>query len=254
MSFSFVVVDSINQIDLNSLNVFLQNNYTDYELLYVSSKAVPKQNNVKNFIVDTNEDTENIINAVISKCKKDNIVVIRQLDNFEKIKALTDKLTTPDTIVYYKKDYKGIKKFFYNALNKLSKLIYMRKATFASHAMVVYSENPAKVLKNIEYPSNAMRKFSLTGINITELDCGINYKLKYSRLNNVLKTIIPLILAIVLLVTYILFRTKIPMLWEIIMLLAIMICSTLCVIYGTNWFIKSQIGENISGKADLKEN
>ena len=47
MSFSFVVVDKQNQIDLAFLLAFLNKNYADYEVLYCSSQKMQQTDEVK---------------------------------------------------------------------------------------------------------------------------------------------------------------------------------------------------------------
>lgn len=253
MSFSFVIIDKTNSVDITKTNEYLKENYTDYEVLYCSPKSTLNQPNVRYFTITPNDDTESIINSVISKATKNKIVVVREFDGVEKIKSITDALKSPDAIVYYQKPLSGVKRFFTKLLKKLSKLIYGREITLASHAIVGYGENTSRVLKLLEYPSNAMRKFSWVGVNAISLGEGKNCRLPYKKVGLITKTLLPLVMSVVLLVLYALFRTKIPMLWEIIMLLTILIGATLFVIYGTNWFIKSQIGENLNSKSDLKE-
>lgn len=254
MSFSFVVIDKQNAIDVNNLTTFLQNNYNDYELLYASTNAVSSQNCLKAYTISQSDDTESIINSIISKCTKQNIVVVRQFESFEKIKILTDNLKSPDSIVYFNKKNGAIKGFFSKIFNKLAQFFYSRKIIFASHAIICFGQNPSSVLKKLDFPSNAMRKFSWTGVSFVGLENGANYKMKYNLASNVAKTIVPTIFSIVLLVVYVLFRLQIPMLWEIVMLFTILIGFVLTILLGTNWFIKSQIGENNNKKSDIKEN
>lgn len=254
MSFSFVVIDKQNIVNVDNLITFLQNNYNDYELLYASPSATASQNCLKAYTILQSDDTESVINSIMSKCIKQNIVVVRQFESFEKIKILTDNLKSPDSIVYFNKPNSGIKGFFSKIFNKLAQFFYSRKIIFASHAMVGFGQNPSAVLKKLDYPSNVMRKFSWTGVSLVGLENGLNYKMKYNLGKNIANTIVPTIFSVVLLVAYVLFRRQIPALWEIVMLLTILIGFVLSILLGTNLFIKSQIGENNNKKSDIKEN
>lgn len=250
MSFSFVMIDKKNTLDISSINSFINQNYSDYEILYCSPKNGINDANIRHFAVNDNDKIENIINSVVCKTTKQNIVVIRKFVGNQQLKNLTNALKSPDAIAFYKKEYKGIKKVFCNIMKKLAKFLYGREIIFASHAMVAYSENPSLVLKELDNPSAAMRKFSWTGYINIECGIGENYKLEYKKTSIALKTLLSLVIVIGLLVVYVLFRTKIPMLWEMVMILTILIGLALFVIYGTNWFIKSQIGENVYIKSE----
>ncbi|MBQ7884742.1 MAG: hypothetical protein IJ318_01435 [Clostridia bacterium] len=253
MSFSFIVVDKHNNIDANELSNFLNKNYTDYEVLFCSAQTNNSINKFKFFNVDKSENVEAILNAVTALCTKQNIVVIRQLTSFENLKKLTDGIKTPNTIVCYKKHYSGIKGFFCNLFNKLAKLFYAKSITYANHACVAFGTNPSCVLKQLECPSNLMRSFSWSGATVLQIDGEKNYKLSYSKTENALKTFVPLGIMAVLLVVFFIFRAHFDLLTNIVIWLSVFICIVLSLLFGTNWFIKTQIGENITGKATIKQ-
>ena len=122
MSFSFVLIDKENCLDISSINQYLMQYYSDYEILYCCKHAVQIQN-LKNFVVNANDDVESIINSVVCNATKQNIVIIRKFTNNESIKQITDNIKSPDSIVYFKKEYKGIKKLFCNTFKKLARQV-----------------------------------------------------------------------------------------------------------------------------------
>lgn len=253
MSFSFIIIDKDNSLDISNINEYIKQNYIDYEILYCSPQKKSNDINIRHFKIKNIDDTEFIINSIICKANKQNIVVIRKYFNNEQIKQLTDAIESQNSIVYLKKEYKGIKKFFCNFLKKLAKLLYARDIIFASQSIIAYGENPSTVLKELENPSIAIRKFSWIGYTLIECGNGKNYQLEYKKTAIAIKTFLPLILSICLTTTYALFRLKIPMMWEAIMLLTILICFVFFILFGTNWFIKSQIGENTTRKEEIIE-
>lgn len=251
MSFSFVVVDKQNQIDLAFLLAFLNKNYADYEVLYCSSQKMQQTDEVIPFCFKQEDDTEQIINAVVGYCEKQNIVVIRKFSTCESIKALTDKLKTPNTIAYYQKDYSGIKGYFVNLFQKLANKIYSRNVLLANLDCIAYSANPSAVLKKIEYPSNIMRVFSWVGVDYEPCIGGQEYKIPYSKTKNVLKTIIPLILATILIALFFVLNSKVDLLFNVIIWLTVLICFVLSGLFAVKWFINSQLGDNILQKAEI---
>ena len=54
MSFSFVIIDKKNSLDIININEYLKQNYLDYEILYCSTKAIQIQN-IQNFVIIDDE-------------------------------------------------------------------------------------------------------------------------------------------------------------------------------------------------------
>ena len=91
MSFSFIVIDLEGKVDAGELQK-LKIEYDNYEILYCSPKSLNCENLV-NYTVSGNEHIEEIVNGIMLKCKKDNIVLVRKFQNVEEIVKLTQKLS-----------------------------------------------------------------------------------------------------------------------------------------------------------------
>lgn len=252
MSFSFVILDLENKLDVSQLQNFFSKNYAEYEIILCSSQNINKVPNVYNYVFDVTENKEKILNTVIKKCSKKNIVVIRDFLSLEEIKKQTRSLLFTNQIVYFEKDVSKVQRFFWNILQKLIKLLFFKDLLLINANCITYGEIASNVLKKIDSPSNLMRINNWQGIQLVSIDGGKKIKFKYNILKNVLLTFIPLIFTIILISLYFVFKTNISNLFGIIIWLSSIICLVLSVVFGLNWFIKSQIGENILENAKIK--
>lgn len=253
MSFSFIIIDLNNKIDLEkTLNEF-EKNYTDFEVIYCSSAKINKTKNVKSFVFDANENSEKILNAVTKEAEKKNIVVVRKFTSVDDIKKQTKSLLLSNQIVFYQKSLNSFQNFFWNILRFFIKLIIFKDFVLCNFNCVTYGEIASNVLKKIEYPSNLMRTNQWQGVQMVGLDGGEKYKFKYNKTKNILSFIIPLLLMIICILVFCIFKSKLDILLNIVLWLVAIICIVVCAVFGVNWFIKSQIGENILEKSKIKE-
>lgn len=251
-SYSFVILDLNNKINISELCDFLNQNYSDYEVLYCTSKPTNNYLNVINYNFAENEDSEKIINSVIKFCEKNNIIVIREYTTCEDIKRQTNALVLTNQIVYFNKEMSNFKKFFYNILLKLINLLFLKDFILTNSCCVSYGEIASNILKKLEYPSNLMRINGWQGIQLVGVDGGKSFKFNYNKTKSALLTLVPLFFSILLVILFIVLKNKMSTMVKIFIWLTIFISIVLSSVFGINWFIKNEIGENILEKAKIK--
>lgn len=253
MSFSFVILDLKNKIDLSKVVNFFNKNYSDYEILYCTTKHVENINNVKTYLFNSDEDSEKILNSIIKHATKTNIVVVREFTSCEDILRQTKNLLLTNQIIYYKKQASPFKMFFYKLFHKIARWLFSKEIVLCNFSCVTYGEIASNVLKKIEYPSNLMRTNLWQGIQLIGIDGGKSCKFKYKKTKNILQCILPLAISILFVCLFVIFKSKLDILAIIIFALMVVIGLVTSMVFGVNWFIKSQIGENILEKAIIKE-
>lgn len=251
MSYSFILIDLNNSLDIKDINSNLSKKYNDYEILYCSSKKC-EMDNVISLVFDKDEDVESIINYAVAKITKNNLVVIREFTSCEEIYKQTKSLLLNNQIVYFKKELSPIKKFFWNILYKIIKLLFSKDITLTNFNCVTYGEIATNILYKLEYPSNLMRVNQWQGIQLVDVEGGKKYKFKYNKLKSMPSTFIPLFISILLITLFFIFKSKLNFLIQTIFWLTAIICLVISGIYGINWFIKTQIGENNFKKVKIK--
>ena len=253
MTFSFVILDLKNEIEMPKVVNFFNKNYSDYEILYCASKHLEKMNNVKTYLFNHDEDSEKILNSVIKQATKTNIVVVREFTSCEDILRQTKNLLLTNQIVYYKKQASPFKMFFYKLFHKIARWLFSKEIILCNFSCVTYGEIASNVLKRIEYPSNLMRTNQWQGIQLIGVDGGKECKFKYKKTQNILQCILPLVISILFVCLFVIFKNKLDILTIIIFGLIVVIGLVTSMVFGINWVIKSQIGENILEKAIIKE-
>ena len=248
-SFSFVVVDLNLKIDLAELLQFADSNYNNYEIIYCSTKCNKQHECLKFFKFATNVKVDEILNSVINECWYENIVVIRQIDDFIKLKTITDSLTNDNQIAYFKKDISK-KNFAYKILNKVASKLFAHKIVPIDLSIVGYSKMPTLVLKQLNAPSNILRLNNWVGVERVELSGGGICKMEYSKK----RYIIPLVcnlLAFVVPIVLLSVGIKMDFLLKMLLSLLCLVGGLMSFIIAINWFVKSQIGENNFNKAKI---
>lgn len=246
---SFVVVDRKQELNENDFFEFLNSNFEDYEILYCSTRKIENEN-VINYTFDKNIDTETIINTVTSKCLGNNIVVVRNVKKYKWIADLAGRLENKNEVVFYKRHFSKINSFWYNLMTRIVNWAFNQNLNPIYNDVVVYGEVASTVLKNISNPSILMRTNSFTGVDFKymEGDTGV-YKFEYNKVKAILFTLIPLFVSLTLVIvkatTKFNASTALNLFYYSLIVLGIMFFS----IFGLIWFIKTQIGDNKSGKA-----
>ena len=253
MSFSFVILDLKNELNLSNVINTFNKYYKDYEIIYCATKQVEKIDKVKQYLFDDKECSEKILNTVLKYSTKTNIVVVRGFTSFEEIKKQTNNLLLTNQIVYFKKQLSPIRMFFYKLFRTITKLIFSNDIVFCNFSCTSYGEIASNVLKKIKYPSNLMRTNEWQGIQLVGIDGGKTYKFKYNCIKSILQCCIPLLVSLVCMFLIFIFKNKFNTLSNILFVLIAIIGVLTSIIFGANWFIKSQIGENILEKADIKK-
>ena len=251
MSFSFIVLDLENKIDVNKFQSQISQNYTDYEIIYCSSKKVSSSPNFIPYMFNKDEESEKILNSVVMNTNKTNIVVIREYTGIEDVIKQTKSLLLNNQVVYFKKQLSPFKKFFWKIVRVFAKMLFSKEITPINYSCATYGEIASNVLRKIEFPSNLMRTNQWQGVQMVTIDGGKQYKFIYDQKKCILQTFIPLALMILGIVLFFVLKTKIDALFKIIIWLFNIICFILFMVYGINWFIKNEIGENISQKSNI---
>lgn len=252
MSYTFIVLDLENKLDVNNLQNDFNKYYSDYEVLYCSTNLVVPIDNFVCYTFDANQGTEEIINRVLMYGDKQNIVVIREYTNIEDIKKQTQSLLLTNQVVYFTQEKSTLKNFFGKIMHFFAKMLFFKDLIVSNASCVSYGEVASNILKKIESPSNLMRTNQWQGVQLVGIDGGKKYKFKYNYKKYLLKTLIPFIIFIVGIVCFFAFKSKIDILLSIVIWLVNLGCLFLGVVFGTDWYIKSQIGENVYKKAKIK--
>lgn len=253
MSYSFVILDLSNQINLKEITSFLNDKIDDYEILYCSQTKIKKTKNVIQYLFDKNEDSEKVINFVVPKCKKNNIVIIRKFSNLTDLQLLLNNHKHDNQIIYFEKKTNKFKNFFSKIFKKIIRIIFSKTITPINHSLVLYGKNPSTVLKNLNYCSNAIRYNKWQGYEEKMLQGGSDYKLKYNIKKYCLKTLITFFAGIFVFASVFIFRYKTIRLVKIIQLFISCSLFILSLIFLMEWILKSKIGENQKQIATPKE-
>jgi len=247
MSFSFIVIDLEGKVDVGELQKLKIEN-DNYEILYCSPKSLNCENLV-NYTVSGNEHIEEIVNGIMPKCKKDNIVLVHKFQNAEEIVKLTQKLTNENQIVCYKKKLNKIEKFF----NKICKLYFEKvfKRNFKNiyFGCICFGKTASSVLKSLEFSSNLTRINEWTGIEYVILETEKKYALKYNLISSLSLTLTSLLVSIICFFLGI--TLKVDALFKVIFVLTGLSLLVLSFTFLMNWLYKKNIGDNITKKIDF---
>ena len=252
MSYSFIILDLDNKLKLNDLNSFLAREYGDYEVHYCCSLNTQPIHYIRTYCFDKKENPEAIINRLINKCEKSNIVIIRKFTSFDDIKKQTDNLKKDNQIVMFKKPCSKFKLFFLKIIAFLTKVFFSKETKQINYSCQCFGTQATTVLKQIKYPANATRCGDWQGMDIVYVDGGQKYNFAFNNLKNALCTFIPLVASVALIVIFFLLNTKMTITLKFIAWIVAIISLLTSIIFGLLWFIKKQIGENIYQKAKIK--
>lgn len=250
MSYSFVIIDLKNNLDIGNIYNQLCLHYSQFEVVYCSSKK-SNISGIVNYVFSNAESTESVINSVVKHCTKSNIIMIRKYTSIADITALTSKLTSKNQIVYFSKPLSKAKTLTWKVLNFFAKLLYHNNVLAMNLSCIAYGENASNVLKVLEYPSNLMRINKWEGINMIGINGGQNYQPEYNLKKHVLLFAVPLTIAAIAIVCYFVFYQKISQLTRVISWLTAIICVILSIMFGVNWFICSKVGQGNQTKAKI---
>ena len=107
--FSVILIDIKNKLNIKDYLSFIKTLNGDFETIYCSS--TPCNNaEIKNIIFQQNENVEKIINAVFALCNQKNVIVVRDVLEYKKIKQLIENKTTKNQIVCFE----SVKNKLYN--------------------------------------------------------------------------------------------------------------------------------------------
>lgn len=252
MSYTFIVLDLKNKLDVNILQSDFNKHYSDYEVLYCSTKLVVPIENFVCYSFEENSCPEEVINRVLMYSDKQNIVVIREYTNIEDIKKQTNNLLLSNQVVYFKQEKSAIKKFFGKIIHFFAKMLFFKDLIVTNASCVSYGEVASNILKKIESPSNLMRTNQWQGVQLVGVDGGKKYKFKYNFKKYLFKALITFIILLVGMVGFFVFKSKFDILLNVVIWLVNLVCLFLGIVFGTDWYIKSQIGENVYKKAKIK--
>lgn len=251
MSYSFLILDLNNLISISEVNLELGKHFSDYEIIYCSSQKC-NINDVISLEYNSYENIESVINDAVKHANKKNLVVVRKFVSVSEIVKQTKSLLLNNQIVYFKKSMSHFKMFFCKIFCAISKFLFSKEILLVNFNCVSYGEIAANVLKKLEFPSNLMRSNKWQGIQLVGIDGGVKIKFKINTLKNVLLTFIPVFVASLLITLFFVLKPKLSSLFKMVIWITSILCLVISLIFGTNWFIKYQIGENIFVKANVK--
>ena len=240
MAFSIIAIDLEQKLNISRFLSYLKNIPYDFEVLYCSSKKVENKN-IKNFVFDKNEGTEQIINAVSWQISCENLIVIRDISKYEKISELISNYSKSNQIVYLKRNLIKFKKVIFNFANIIGK-IYMHKLLPMDYGIVLYGEMATKVLKNISSPSVLMRTNNWSGVDAIPVKGGEQYKFNYNKIKAVATAVVPFTISILMIILYFALNFNFFITLDIVYFsVAIFILFISC-IFGFKWILNSILG------------
>ena len=245
MTYSFLVIDKKNKLNLNAFNNFLKKSYkNNFEVLYCSTKQRACPEGIKNYVFANEIDAEQILNKTIKKCSMDNICIIRDIKDYKNIEMLTSKLEHDSQIVYFKKQQKGIKSFFDKIITKIINYIFYQNLMPVNYNICVYGKNASKILKNIDKPSYLTRNNLWEGMNFIFVNGGYSYRFYYNKMIHAIKTLIPAIISIVLIFIKIFVNFKAYTYIHMIYYTTVFVCFLISAIFALKWQLARKIGDS----------
>lgn len=250
MGISFVVVDKENALNLKNFTKFCEKVAADYEIIYCSSKPV-KNNKIINYVVESTENTEKIINATISKATQDILVVIRDVNFYEKSEDLIKKYTKTDQIICLKRTQSKFKQHWFNFVCATIARAFSHNLAPIDHSVVLYGEIATKVLKQVKSPSVLMRTNKWNGINFEFCQSETTgYKFSYKKDKFIWGTCTTLTAAIMLLILQIAVL-KMNIIASVFYFALIMLLTFASFIFASKLILNSYLGDNITERAEI---
>lgn len=253
MDFSFIFIDLGNKYKLEDLKNFFNQNYQDYQLIYCSSLLNVTKDNVNCYFFDENANPELIVNSTISKCTKNNIVIVRKIEEFEEITNATSLLTNDNQIVVLKNKKSKFRLFFHKIAKKLINKVLNRDLKNINHRLICFGKNTSSVLKELKNPSNLSRINNWQGVDYEEIETDKKYKVEYNVTKNVLLTLIPFSIAVTCILIFAFFCKEFNTFVNIVIWLVILSNLAVSSVFGLNWIYKKNVGDNIIDKMNLKD-
>lgn len=249
MGFSFIVIDKQNKLNLDDFIQYATTKTTDFEVLYCSSKKI-ENNYVRNYVFSETENTEKILNAVISKCQMPNLVIIRDVNVYKNFDGLLTSYKYNNQIILIKSKKNKFKKFLFNTCSKIIKLFFYHNLIDADYSIALYGELATKVLKNVQSPAILLKTNNWTGIECVLINGEIgNYKFEYSKSRSIIKTIVPFLIFIFVLVFCCVIKFQIMPVFTVLCFFIMLLSLFMSVMYGFKWVLSSYMGDSISDKA-----
>lgn len=247
MSYSFIVIDKKNELNLDEFINCCGEVCDNFEILYASSNSVNKEN-IKNFKFYENENSEKIINTLVKHSSKKNLIIIRDVSKFKNLKNLIIRHKENNQIVAFKKQQSKFKAFWFNSIKNTIAKMLSHKLMEIDYSMILYGEITTKVLKNIKSPSVLMRTNNFIGIDYVLLDGGDNYKFAYKKKKLAIATIVPFSIALLMVVLYfVAFKMNATLTAFYFGMIFILLIVSF--IFGSKWILNKILGDNITEEA-----
>ena len=248
---SFIIIDTKGFKKIKDVFSFLNKNYDSPEIIYCHTTNKDYEN-VKNYIFKKEENVEAILNAVSKECNGDKIVVVRSVEDFKDIVKLTDCITQDNQVAYFSLTKKGIKNWLKLKMIKILNFVLGQGLENISYNIVAYGKIASLALKNAINPSMLTRTNNFVGITYVPVDGGKKYVFKYNKLKAILAFGIPVILLIATIIIRVLIKQDIGFIFNILFVGLILLEFMFSLLFGSVWFIKSQIGDNVTNSARYK--
>lgn len=245
---SFIVLDLENKLKLTEFLTFIKTNFNGYDVIYCSSKK-KKSSEIKSYVFKNGCDKEEVLNTVAGKVLGEKVVIIRDVSKYKNILKLTESIKFDNQISCLKYEDKGIVNFFKNVFSKPTILLFGQELSNIDFSVVAYGQVATRVIKTTSNASALTRTNNFVGTKLILLEDGEKYSFKYNKTKAIFKFIIPIVIAIVAIVIRLLIKQKMLAIVTIGFIAFAIICLIMSFIYGLDWFIKSQIGDNVNGKA-----
>jgi len=247
--YSVVLIDLKNEINLKEFNKFASSVLGDYEVLYCSSEKANKTQNIYNYVFGANENTEKILNTILSECNYNNIIVVRNPARYKEISKLLENFNSTNEIVYLQKKMGKFKSFWNKFIKNFIGKIFAQKVEPIDFSIVLYGGVAGGILKRIKSPSILMKSINFTGINFVCAGEGEQYKFDYKKTLPVFSTLTPFSIAVLMIVLKLAINFYLYGAFNILYISIVILLFLLSFVFGSKWILKSIFGDNITDKA-----
>ena len=206
-----------------------------------------------NYVFSENENTERILNTVINKCEKNNIVIIRDINSYKDIEILIKNYTKNNQIVFRKRKTNKIGSFLYSVYSIIISKFFGHNLLQADYAIALYGEIASKVLKHVVFPAVLLRSNNWTGIDCVLIEeTQKNYNFGYNKYKCVFSVITPFIIFTIMLILSLVLKFNFVPLGSVLYYMSMGLCLFISFMFGAKWILNAQMGEAISDKAKYK--
>ena len=251
MPYSLILVDVENKLNIREFLQYKRSNIVnELEIIYCSSSETNCPN-FRNYVFDKTENIEKILNAVVRKCSYQNIIIVRNIEQYKEVSRLIKHHKSSNQIIYLKQDLSKGGKFWYRVVQKTVGKMYSHNILPMDFGVVLYGQMASKVLLNVTSPSVLMRTNNWTGMEMIAIDGGGKYRFTYDKKKSALLTLTPLIVALLMLIIKLVAKLQMFQTVEVIYYSIIVLCLMFSVVFGCKWILTSILGENITDKAKI---